>query len=239
MKIPVIIATKLWHLGTLDKSQKGIRGASYEGNLLSASACPEAWMRICKLGGSQAHELNKHAFLLDMLEITDPKTAKGCELRDRFIKEALADGSIQQRTVFRASFFDDEYDELMYTIHETREEAIQEYDEDVDIEEVSKYFSSPDIIALHSKAEGDDCGLDFAIIEWAKKYDLDGVYWSQRLAPETLSAPRAGLFDRTIKSFKAVSSIPEDDEGLSHIGETQWVTIKKKREKDYSQNPSL
>lgn len=239
MKIPVITAKKLWHLGSLDIKQKGNRGASYEGNLLSASACPDAWMKICRLSGSQAHETKKHLYLLDMLEVTHPKTSEGRSLREKIIEDGLDNGNILQRTLFKASYYDDELEDMLFTLHHTRDEALYEYDEDVEIEEVTEYFCSPSLLAQHKQGNSGFFGIDFAIIEWAKKQDLDGVYWDERLAPDILSAPRAGIFDRAIKHFKPVDHLPDDEEGLTFIARTQWVSIGKNKDNEQSHNSGL
>lgn len=66
MMVPTIKIKKVWHVGSMDLSRKGERGSSYEGNLLSASPCPEAWIKICKLGGNHVFETPSSVTLLDI-----------------------------------------------------------------------------------------------------------------------------------------------------------------------------
>lgn len=223
MMVPTVKIKKVWHVGSMDISRKGERGSSYEGNLLSASPCPEAWIEICKLGGNPVFETPSSVTLLDITfdqSISRHKKA----FEKKMIEYGLENDLIEYKTLYKATFYDDELDTEFYSLHDTREEAEEEFFEDYPVEEIKEICASDKLKALHSQ-RGIVKGLDFVMIEWAKDKGYDGVYWREELDPASLSAPRAGLFDHAVKRMILSERVPESREGMKGVGKTKWEEV--------------
>ncbi|MHD0644312.1 hypothetical protein ACYPKM_01580 [Pseudomonas aeruginosa] len=217
MKVPLVCAQKLWHLGSMNPALAA--GGSQEGNLLSVSACPEAWSTICKLGGREIFESDKPLRLLDMRELLYGKQ------HDRLRKEieafGLARGLAERKRVFRVSWFDDELDDTLSCVYGTREQAEAEADDPEDISEEQMLVCTENLAKLH----GQDVrqifnAMGFLSIEWSREVlgkRVDGVYWTEEYAPLNYSSPRGGLFPHAIQCMKQVESYPDDEDGLEGI----------------------
>jgi hypothetical protein len=231
-KLPVIKVAKLWHWGSLDASHKFERGTSWEGNLFSMSACPEAWQRISKLGGKQLHLKTDTSTLLDLYSILEAKTPTAKALNQEISDWGVAQGLLEARTLYRLTWHDDELDMLQCSDYNTREAAEDEKGEDDEktVSEFSTLVGTPELLARHGFRKHDIIKLKFAVIEWAKERFagvLAGVYWNDSYDPYNGSAPCAGLFPFEVSSLTAVEDYPDDEQALRGVSKVKWVEFGK------------
>ena len=227
-KLPIRKVAALWHWGSLDASQKFERGPSYEGNLFSMSACPEAWRKICKFGGKQLHIKSDRSTLLDMNAITNSKSKAAIALKQEISDWGIAQGLLEEKTIFQVSWYDDELDEELILEFQTRSEAELEVDEDDErsLIETKTLIGTSSLLARHGFKDLEIIGVEYAVIEWAQaKFAgvLDGVYWDEINDEDRYSAPRAGMFPFDLSSLSEVVDVPEDDNALKGVSKVKWI----------------
>ncbi len=223
--IPVITAAKLWHWGSFDPARKNERGSSLEGNLLSVSACPEAWQKIARLGGSTLNETRRAATLLDMQTILNGATDDARILRESIIKLSLDRGLLQIATVYSVSYYDDEW-ATEFTMNSLSEDlaVLEAESTGGEMSASESFIGTEELLAKHGLKNSPTMGLELAIIEWAKSQKaLDGVYWDENYDPLHLSAPRGGLFCYDSGMFAPSDSCPDDEEALEGISDLHWI----------------
>lgn len=228
MKIPLVIASELWHVGDLDKNTQGER-QSYEGNLFSASACPNAWASIARLGGKQ-YALQAETMLVDMISAL--KDDQYEHLRLEVIRWATANRLIEHGVVYVVTYEDSEADpdNCLREIHfETEGDALVEaqslgeMDSSVEMETRSVYLATETLLKIHGlRRDSASSGLELALIEWARAHLssranslVKGVYWDEKLDELGLSAPRAGMF--STKGFLQQEHLPDDEDCLAKV----------------------
>ncbi|AXH59565.1 hypothetical protein [Pseudomonas amygdali] len=219
MKIPLVITSELWHIGDLDNNTQGKR-QSFEGNLLSASACPNAWEGIARLGGGKYYSLNQETMLVNMWEAL--KGADYEPLRLAVQQWALKRRLIEPGVIYVASYYDDEL-ECEREMHFSSEaEAREEVDADEcesGVESRSVFLATDALLKLHGLTRPmASSGLEYALIEWVRENTsrmIKGVYWDEKLDELGLSAPRAGMF--STKGFEERSALPDDEDCLAHV----------------------
>jgi hypothetical protein len=232
-KLPTRKVEALWHWGSLDASRKFERGESYEGNLFSMSACPEAWQQICKLGGEQLHMKGDSSTLLDMHSILYGKTKSAKALKQEISAWGVAQGLLEHKTIFKISWYDDELEDHVSSDYLTREEAENEIDEveEVTLTESSILAGTAQLLAKHGFKGREIIGVEYAVIEWAQsKFAgvFDGVYWAENHDPDRYSAPRAGMFPFDLSRLTEVEDAPEDDDALEGVSKTKWIEFRSK-----------
>lgn len=199
---------KITHIGTLDAADKGTRGESMEGTGLSVSRHPEAWERIAKLGGSPWWEADASGlrFLDGLKTLSEHKQA----LEQWGIDQGLATPA----TAYMVSWMDDEAEEERSFWCESREEAEDEADmlDEASIEECSTVCPTARLLEFMghdaSRAGKPTPAVhDDLATAWAHAMGLDGIWWNERLDPESLSAPRGVIF-------------PE------HVSRISWAKVK-------------
>ena len=220
MKIPLIITSSLWHVGDLQNNTQGAR-PSLEGSLLSASACPNAWVGIARLGGQKYYELDHESMLVDMVKaLYDPDYAS---LRSKILLWAADDGLVKHGTMYVVAYEDDEDGEIREMHFPSEDEAQQEaelYDAEVAVRPA--VLPTEKLMTIHNITKNCVCsstGMEFAIVEWARVHlyssRITGVYWDETLDEMALSAPRAGLFSSS--GFSERQCLPDDEECLSAV----------------------
>lgn len=229
-QLPLIEASSLWHIGTLDEGRRGERGKSLEGNLFSVSACPEAWRKIARLGGASLYKSGRPVLLLDMVRALDAPEFQ--PLRDLATAYGIEQGLLAQGVVYKAIRFDDELDSEIYSMHESRELAECESDE---VEEVALLLATDKLKQIHSLPQGVTPGLEYAMIEWLRERvpvlptqdqaPIAGVYWDEGYDPENYSAPRGGLFSPAFAAFEETNNWPSDRMRLSAIRSAESIDI--------------
>lgn len=234
-KLPVRKVAALWHWGSLDASHKFERGVSYEGNLFSMSACPEAWLQICRFGGKQLHTKADSSALLDMHSILHGETKAAKALKQEISDWGTAQGLLAERTIFKVSWYDDELENHVSTDFLSRSEAEAELYEDEEggrtLTESLNLVGTASLLSKHGFRGHEIIGVEYAVIEWAQaKFPdvLDGVYWAEIHDPDRYSAPRAGLFPFDLTRLTEVEDTPDDDEALEGVSKPKWVEFGKK-----------
>lgn len=229
-KLPTRRVAALWHWGSLDAGHKFERGPSYEGNLFSMSACPEAWREICRFGGKQLHTKADTSTLLDMHSILYGKTKVAKALKQEISDWGIAQGLLEEKTIFKVTWYDDELEDHVSTDFLSRSEAEAELFEDEEDErgltESIKLVGTSSLLSKHGFKGSEIIGVEYAVIEWVQANFpgvLDGVYWAEIHDPERYSAPRAGMFTFDLASLSAVEDVPEDHEALEGVSKPKWV----------------
>lgn len=227
--LPMVMARKLWHIGALDLSQRGDRGPSLEGNLLSVSACPYAWRSIARLGSRELHESRRPALLLDMLSALQAPEYQ--PLREEVAAYGADKGLLRLAEVFKAIRYDDELDSEIYSLHETREEAEAESDQ---VEVATELLATDRLKQIHALGAGVTPGLEYAMIEWLRERvpvlpisggaPIAGVYWDESYDPDGYSAPRGGLFSPAFAAFEQTSRWPSDQEALPQVERAEPIS---------------
>lgn len=194
----------LYHRGALDNPQARTFTSSHEGPCLSCSPSLEvddAWQMIAKLGGRQLWKLRKPGRFC----LADFHALAKAQLLD----EARALGLVAPCVAWRRSWYDDEAGSSVYMLHESKKDARDDRAEGdrirpirgwVATEELQQYWRRrhpvANICLLSAPTAAVICLLD---LHYPR---IDGVYWNDTLAPEILSAPRVGLFQRTLAVTK-------------------------------------
>lgn len=233
--VPVIELDRVYHVGALDPALRGsLHRSSQEGSCLSVSLCPEAWIEIARLGGSDLFALERDgAVFLDVhAAMADPA------LRDAIVHWAESEGLIVFREQWKAWTFDEETETFGYFIAPSREEAEREVDEFARgpdggpaVELHMGYVATPELgIRLGCGRFDDTFALDFATMVWARDAVpgltgrvLDGVWFREAYAPDHYSAPRGGIFPEALSRWTplaiACGSV-DDEESLDAMPET-------------------
>jgi len=220
MKIPLIITSSLWHVGDLNNNIQGAR-PSLEGTLLSASACPNAWVGIARLGGGKYYELGHESMLLDMVKALYDVEYTG--LREKIHQWASEEGLVKPGTMYVVAYEDDEDGRIremhFHSEDEAREEA-EPYDAEVVVR--SAVLPTEKLMTIHNITKNCVCsstGMEFSMVEWARVHlysrRVTGVYWNETLDEAALSAPRAGLF--SANGFSERQDLPDDEDCLSSV----------------------
>lgn len=246
MKVPLILASSLWHVGDLTNNTQGQR-PSHEGTLLSASACPNAWSAIARLGGGRYYELHKESMLLDMVKALYSEDY--APLRDTVSTWALQAGYIKPGVMYVVAYEDceaEDEDSLREMHFLDKDEAATEADFlDATVEIRQVMLPTEPLLALHKINRRDICsntGSEFSLIEWARVHlysptRVAGVYWNEILDEFALSAPRAGLFDT--KGLVVRPSLPDDEECLESVSSIEMEIYPRPISHDGDLAPSM
>lgn len=219
LKIPLVITSELWHIGDLSNNTQG-RRQSFEGNLFSASACPNAWEGIARLGGGKYYSLNQETMLVNMWEAL--KGADYEPLRLAVQQWALKRRLIEPGVIYVASYYDDEQEcerEMHFNSEAEARAEVEVEGCDSEIESRSVFLATDALLNFHGLTRPmASSGLEYALIEWVRENTsriIKGVYWDEKLDELGLSAPRAGMF--STKGFEERSALPDDEVCLAHV----------------------
>jgi len=219
LKIPLVITSELWHIGDLSNNTQGKR-QSFEGNLLSASACPNAWEGIARLGGGKYYSLNQEIMLVNMWEAL--KGADFEPLRLTVQQWALKRRLIEPGVIYVASYYDDEMEcerEMHFASESEARAEVEVEGCGSEIETRSVFLATDALLKIHGLTRPmASSGLEYALIEWVRENTsrmIQGVYWDEKLDELGLSAPRAGMF--STKGFEERNALPDDEDCLAHV----------------------
>ena len=211
--IPVIHADKLLHSGNLNDTTLS-HSSSYEGPALSCALdyeSVEAWQEIAEIGGGIWEISKPGGFTLADFHRLPKKRLHG---------EAVKRGLVAPAEVWKVTGINDD-GWKQYSLYGTEKEARDEAGEDEVVTRESGWSAKPDLLAYwrqrHPEAAlGPLETNDAAVVALLDRYypAIDGVFWDDDFAPEQLSAPRVGLFQRSL----ATSDKRLHDEKLSEDG---------------------
>lgn len=189
MKLPVKRIAVAKHVGTLDASAK--RRDSMEGAGLSVSLHPDEWREIARglVSGPtwdcRRSDGAKGAFL-DVLRL---KGAHLAAIEDWAIREGLA----RRAEIYFMSYEDEELEDTVTWLFETEAEMLAEAEDRDDAETGTQpgLVATEALRAISMGRVDLACVPDMIAIAYAEREtDLDGCWWSERLDPDVLSAPR-------------------------------------------------
>lgn len=232
INLPALRLETCFHIGSLSLQQRGERGESLEGHLLSVSTCPRAWQAVARLGGLPLHKLSHDggALFLDLLT-----TSKDAPLRTQIEQWAIAQGLAEHKTLWKAWNYDSETEEWHFGLYDSKSLAANEISVEDEagpdgtgcLQEVQVLVGTPTLGALvQIKDLATTDSFDYAAMVWTQSTQpqFDGVWWLENFDPDTLSAPRGGIFPNKLADFIVAkcdwSQAPEEEEGGDAIEET-------------------
>lgn len=187
----------LVHVGTLREKDKGIRGPSLEGDGLSVSTCPQAWVQIAKLGGLPWFELRRpdNAFL-------DAHRLVPWSAQD-IVRWGLDNAFVGQVTLWRATRWDDELESEVFSLHTNRDEALAESHDGADVRSVPGLAARPALAArMNQRVEPLQVEPLLQVVFAQDILEVDGVFWDDELDVSRWSAPRAVLFRHRLPQWE-------------------------------------
>lgn len=189
----------LTHVGTMDRDLKDAN--SYEGNGLSVSVNPIAWSKIARIGDEGFVLRRSDLQEFDMLDARRLTKAEKAEITAWGVENEL----LVAAEMYKASYYDVDLERRAWFECATRQEAQEEL-EGLPRKKVegpiSVMVATPKLMALSDQSRptaSASFSFDLTLIAYAeRKLAVDGVWWSEALDPDNLSAPRGVLFDDTI-----------------------------------------
>lgn len=206
----------LAHIGRLDLSEK--RPGSYEGSGVSVSVHPAAWGRIARIG--------LDGFILKKADGTDTELVDAVGLtkqqREDVVSWSREEGLLEDREIWVASYFDEEFECRRSFECSSREEAKTEL-QDLPRKRISGPKTAISATAKLLSSEGQPQGgiasssltFDLALMQYVQaNLDADGIWWNERLDVDGYSAPRGVIVASKLESFlkKEVSFHHMDEE---------------------------
>ena len=196
--MPTRSFAKLFHVGTMNAADK--RRGSYEGAGLSVSLHPHEWMEIARIGGAIWQGVRPGNRFLEFYRLSKPHKAT---IGDWAVTHGLA----LRTTVWRVFFYDEEAEERRFFDFTDKNEAQEEADntDDASIKEIpGSLMGTP---AMHHRMMQDRPDLadsvEHAAIAYAEDVlKIDGVWFNERLDPESLSAPRGVIVPSMIPHWR-------------------------------------
>lgn len=198
---PILNYECVFHIGTMNADQKGVRGPSYEGSGLSVSVHPEEWEEIAELGGLPWWKLaRKDARFLDFHALSSAQ-------RDEIVAWGKVYDLVEAAVVWVVEYEDDEMETTMVREFDTEEEAREEA-EYLDAEAPTPKLGlkcTRGLLARMGWTHACADALDGVAMAYAEDVlDIDGVWWNDDLAPELLSAPRGVIFRERLDSWNRI-----------------------------------
>lgn len=206
--VPTVARTRVFHVGTLNASQKGVQGSSQEGNGLSISLHPQEWTRIAKLGSGTTFKLTrKGGRFLDFHKM-------GTVDKSALAHWGLQKGFSVQKQGWKLSWDDCESGEQHYRLMDTEAAALSEFefirDEDkgARLEPVLIHALTPSAVERLGFTVDAISTLDMLATFWVEDDTaLDGVWWNDILDPWALSAPRGVICKSRIGDWNVTPSL--------------------------------
>lgn len=190
LDFPALAFDRLWHVGSMNPADKN--DWSYEGQGLSVSVHPEDWTAIARLGGSPTWELARAGgALLHFHALTSAQ-------RDQIDAWGVEQGFVEPVTRWRVSWYDEDLDDTVSMLCETKHEALAEaeFREDEDgaeptptrVQVLAATATFPD----HTVQPGTTAIREPLAALWVSTHrpDLDGVWFEEEYDPLNLSCPR-------------------------------------------------
>ena len=207
MHIPTKVFKRVFHAGLLDGAPPAGSRFSQEGQCLSVSEVPYAWVAIARLGGSPIWELAK----ADNRFLAAHRISK--KLSAVILSWGIDAGYVEMREAWVTNYTQqDENGEgfLAEGISLTLDAAIAEYGEVGEDDAFEVTAHTPKMLPfptakLEAHAGQKVClamAKDMLLMAYADVVlGYDGVFWNETLDIDALSAPRAGIFRKKVKDW--------------------------------------
>ena len=199
LNVSLLVHKEVIHVGHMKAEDKS--ETSHEGKCLSVSQCPDSWVRIAKLGGRPWHKLKKaDAKFIDYHKLIEKKDNK-----QALYQWGIQRGLILPQTVYRAKWYDDEFEQHFQSIHATREEAEEEANEIGTVKAMKNYPVLTDKALAAAGYVASDRFIhnhDALALLLAEEQNVDGVWWDDDDDPDRLSAPRGGILPGKLPTWK-------------------------------------
>lgn len=206
LPFPLRSICALRHVGTLNPADKS-RG-SHEGAGLSVSLHPDAWRVIARgqVRGDDWTLFKSDGLFLDYHELSEVHI-------EQIAHWGVTNGYVERGTLYQATWFDDELDSELMSLHLTREQAGDECSDPDSIQEL------PDRLVptakLKARVNGDAPLVlvpDLLATVFAEEVlSVDGVWWEDRLDVYAYSAPRGVISATKLPSWQI--SLARDEVG--------------------------
>ncbi|MNR71866.1 hypothetical protein D3C71_25450 [compost metagenome] len=201
-QLPITSLARVWHVGSLQASDKWCHGTSLEGAGLSVSLHPHAWIAIAKLGGQPVWAMHRQDKALGrFLDFH----AMRQDHREQLAQTGVARGWVVQQPRFRVDWVDPETEDARYCLFEHEGQALAEaadmgqWAEDVKQSQVLVHVATPALCEHVGQRIDDGLALDMVATSLVEECDsLDGVWWHDTLDEAALSAPRGVLSRRAL-----------------------------------------
>lgn len=202
VNIPVRKLRKVFHVGSMDASQK--RPGSYEGSGLSVSLHPDEWRMIARggVGGSTWTLTNPNGSFLDFHKINK-------STRRSIIEWGLQQKFVQSVELYQVSWYDDELEDTMTATFDNLDDAEAEAEMmEVEVEVLSNGITgTPKLNKAVGFSVDPSLAFDMLVTVWVDNTtQLDGVWWNDRLDPDVLSAPRGVISRRRLEQWNISQS---------------------------------
>lgn len=219
LELPTLRFPVVYHVGDLANQSEQVR-SSQEGAMLSVSLHPEEWMEIARIGGD-IHALRKEQAAIELLDFHELSKAD----RKTLLAAAEERGLITPHKMWKAPQWDEESEEWRFSLCDTKREAEDESSEYVDedgfpgVTPSREWKASPELAAYWNARQASPRSTidpmmcrDAAIACVVEQStSLDGIWWQDDLAPESLSAPRGGLFQRVVPQLNVTVERETED----------------------------
>lgn len=201
-RLPIIESQEVVHVGELDPTKK--QSLSYEGRCLSVSMVPTSWAEIARLGDT-GFILSGRGRFFNALALEPAE-------RVTVLNWATNEGFLQLKEIVRLRTLDSETDQWSYSDYASMSEAEAETDymdeEDFRLETRFAHIATEKLklVAGYQTRTMVSSGtsFDLALIEYVSRhFDVDGVWWDEKLDVAALSAPRGAIFPERVPEFTA------------------------------------
>ena len=199
-KVPTKSFKELFHVGTLDSSNK--REGSYEGSGLSVSTHPDEWRRIARgyVTGDTYIATKPNNIFINAHKLTKV-------IKSEIAKWGVQNGLLIPNETVIVSYYDDEIDDTVSQEFQSMEDAIEEYGEDLEDEyevKINKNGFNPTdkLKQLANNPRITPTGiLDYVLPLYAEYNGYDGVWWQDILDVSSYSAPRGVIVPSKINTW--------------------------------------
>ena len=210
--VPVLRIPTVWHMGTLERRHRRIRGESHEGHALSVTDDEhiDDWRRIAQLGGQPLWRLDKPGGrFLDRHAVDDDDVAAW----------ALSSGMLARGELWAATWWDSELEDEVTALFDDPDDAEEEAESnDGSVEKVNALVPTEKMRRITMQTQP-AFAMDMAALMWARYLGLDGVWWEDDEG--AWSAPRGGVLPSRLGSWKTTMM----DEGDSMQPAVEYALV--------------
>lgn len=216
---PVLLGD-IYHVGTMDISQK--RSRSHEGDGLSISNCPDAWVEITEgYTYGDYFKLSKPDMkLLDYYGLTDGE-------KSEIQRWALENGYVKENKLYKSISWGEDGEEY-FSLFDSYDKALYESDDEDDrVEEIdglipTQKLLDQSLVKIELLQVRDIITALFA----EQVLGYDGIWWDEELDVGAYSAPRGVIFNSRVSSFDVVNSTQKNKKMVSLAAQIQQAAAR-------------